>query len=451
MGKRVIAVLLLLPLLLGAAGCGVLDGNIGTLLKTPAANNMQIKLRAAIDSSIGTGIRYVVPATGKIRSSFVTEDLDGDGRAEAVILYSEIGADDVEPKANLAVFAEAADGSWALTKQVSGLSGSVDYLSFADFNFDGHKDALVGWIMGDSAREVCAYDLHAVSDVVLFADAYNESRLFTDTKGNPFLFIAVFDKAAGTGVAKIVSGNGKGEFGTAAECPVSAKFETMTNIEFARISSNTSALVLDARQGKNAVTQLLFWDGKSLINPYYENEALHTAFTRETAFAAQDIDKDGITEFPAAVALPQLSQFDGDPTMTAVSLTNWSAFDARSLSDYNLPPLKYEFSCVMNAAMGYYYIFPAEWMSRVSVYYNSNNFGLNFYQVDPENKSGSLLFPLLRISREDYAKRTAGGDYYELRRDGDWVYAMCIAPNLTADMKLTVGTVKDSAARLILT
>lgn len=443
--RRVLALLLVLVTLLSLGGCSIMEGNISTLLKTPKPNKVQQQLRNAIDAKLGTNIKYISPASGSYRTSLVQVDLSGSGAQETVIFYLPTADADT---ASLAVFTEAADGSWSLTKRIEGLAGSIDYVEFYDLSGDGRLDILVGWVQGELARELVVYDAYAAGNGVLYTDGYNDSRFFTDSEGQPLIFTVSFDKAAGTGTAKVVTLGKDGILSEQKSCTIDAHFDAVTAITYSRISPTTRAIILDARNGNTAVTQLLFYDGNLLINPYYSDGVLNPAFVRETAFACTDIDKDGIIEIPSATALPPVSP--APASHTAMRLTAWSAFNSATLSDFSLQPLTYEFSCVMNAALGYYYIYPASWTGRVSVYNNANDRTMSFYYVDPNTNNATLLFSISRMSLSDYNKRTNAGSWYELHRESEQVFAIHIADDLSADLKLLIGTVDDCRNRLIL-
>lgn len=443
--KRTLAILLCCAVLLSLGGCSIMEGNISTLLKVPQPNKVQQQLRSAIDNSLGTNIKYISPATGNYRTSLIQIDLDGTGRTETVLFYLP-AADNAT--AFLAVFAEQENGSWKLLKKIQGVATAVDYVEFSDLDSDGKLDILVGWSRGDSARELFVYSIYAAGDGMLYTDGYNESRLFTDADGLPLLFTASFDKMQGIGTAKIVTLDEEGKLAKTLTCEIDAHFDTVTAVSYSRISSTTRAIILDARLGNTAITQLLFYDGTRLLNPYYTDGVLNPAFIRETAFACMDIDKDGILELPAASALPAVL---GVPSnYTPMSLTAWSAFNSSTLTNFTLQPLTYEFSCIMNQALGYYYIYPSAWAGRVSVYNNAADRTLYFYYLDPQTNFSTLLFTISRMSLTDYNKRANTGSWYELHREGEQIYTIHIADNLSADLKLLIGTVTDCRNRLIL-
>ena len=443
--RRTLALLLAVLMLLSLGGCSIMEGNISTLLKVPRPNKLQQQLSNAINSHIGTNIKYISPAAGAHRTSLVQVDLSGSGAQETVIFFLPTADADT---AQLAVFTEQADGSWRLTKRITGLANAIDYVEFSDLSGDGKLDILVGWIKGGGARELVVYDAYATGDGVLYTDGYNESRFFTDSDGRPLIFTASYDKTEGTGKAKVVTTGSNGILSEQKSCAIDAHFDAVTAITYSRISPTTRAIILDARLGNTASTQLLFYDGNHLINPYYSNGTLDPAFVRETAFTCTDIDKDGIIEIPSATALPPVPAAAN--SQTAMGLTAWSAFNSATLSDFSLQPLTYEFSCVMNDALGYYFIYPASWIGRVSVYNNAADRTMSFYHVAPQTNEATLLFSISRLALDDYNKRTNAGSWYELHRAGEQVFAIHIADNLSADLKLLIGTVTDCRNRLIL-
>jgi hypothetical protein len=75
---------------------------------------------------------------------------------------------------------------------------------------------------------------------------------------------------------------------------------------------------------------------------------------------------------------------------------------------------------------------------------------MSFYHVDPNTNDATLLFSISRLSLTEYNKRINTGSWFELHREDEQVFAIHIADNLSADLKLLIGTVDDCRNRLIL-
>ncbi len=439
MRKRALALLLGLLLLGSLAGCGSMDGSVSSLLKVPKANAMQQKLRLAIDASLGSNIRALTPQNGDFRSSFVMNDLDGDGRDEAVIFFASADGNGGE-SSGIAVFAQERDGSWTMKKRVVGESSGIDTVSFLDCSGDGKKDLLIGWTRSETAKELFVYDLASAGSGILYRDAYNECRLFTDDTGAPFVFLAAFDRSQGVGEGRVLALDADGRLFERCRCVLDAHFSSVAALSYARVGTARRAVILDTRDGNNALTQFLFYDGKTLENPFYQNGVLSPLMIRETSLTCTDIDKDGVFELPGAVAMPSVSAAAGN-ALTPCALTTWSTL-TRKTGDWGL---EQDFSCVMAGGIGCYYIVPDSWYGRVSVYLNGEDSSLIFFD------GTTRLFSIHRLSKSDFQKRQVLGSWYELYRSGDLVYTIHMEKNLTADQKLLVGTVEESRSRLIRT
>lgn len=441
--KQIILLLLLCTLIIPLAGCTMIEGNINALMKAPRPNAMQEQLASAIEGALGSNLKYITPSSGSIRNSLVMQDLNADGTDEAIIFYTVIDSNDVTSAANIAVFSEAEDGSWKMIKQINGQSSTVDYVEFWDFSGDGYSDLLIGWTKSETAKVLMAYDLHSQSEAVLFSDAYNESRLFFDENDELFIFTLSYDKASGTGTAKVMAVMDRA-LQTIASCPVDAHFETLSSIIYAKVSANKKAIILDARQGNNAVTQFLFYDRKSLTNPFYVSGVLSPLLIRETAFVCQDIDKDGIVEIPYTTSLPEMSSAASNANLSVMPITNWAELDMEALQTPYMDPLYYDFSSIVNNTLKYYYIIDSKWMGKITCYYNASDYSTTFYYVRQSDNSFTQMFSIYQLTEEEYDKRIEQGNWYELRKDESKIYAINIARDLSPEIKLLLGKVEDS-------
>lgn len=444
MRKKIIAILLLAAICLPLSGCNLINGDTRTMMRAPQPNNMQEQLAGAITDALGSNLIYVSPKSGKtnLRQSILLTDLDGDGTDEVMIFYKPEESSEAGDAAHIAMFREDEDGRWQQQKSIEGLSGEIDYIDLWDFDNNGTKDLLVGWSRGESSpRVLTAYDMdEGASPSPLFQEPYTESRFFESD--SQFVFILnIADRTAGTGSAKIMAVQ-DGALKAVASCAVDGTGDSVQDIKYARVNSQEYAIILDIRRGNNMSTQFLFWGESGLSNPHMVDGALDPALVRETNFASMDIDKDGVVEIPSAWSLPVYPNLPEGNQMSV--LTDWSTLNVLTANALGgAPVLKHDFYCVMNAAYGYYYIVPPEWVGKVTCYQARDN-SMHFYYVGAAADAPEHMFSIYQMAEEDLADRLKLGNWYELRSDKDTLFVINMAEDMSEEAELLAGSVLDS-------
>lgn len=443
MKRRIVALLLMVMVLL--SGCNIMTGNIESLLKAPQPNNMQAGLSAVVNGTLGNAIKYVSPLNGNYKNSVILNDLDGDGRREAIIFYLSVNNAGLESFANFAVFTSYEDGTWALIKQVQGNSMQIDYVDFRDFNGDSRKDMLIGWIQNDSLRELCAYDMYSQSEEAMFSDMYNDSRMFYN--GSAFFILNIYrDSTTSKGSAKIstVSGN---MLKTVATCEIYGGYENIVSVQYNKVDMEHKAIIIDAKSGNSMITQILLWEDNKLTNPFYDSEqGLNSALVRETVFTCQDIDGDGFIEIPFTTPLPAVPSIATNKDISTTVITGWGTINLSSPGVTAAGVLDRDFFCIMNSAQKFYYIIPSEWIGKFSATYNSSDQSLSFYYIQDEIYS--KLFSLYGMSEEQYDARKEQGTWFELRKLESKVFAINIVSELSTEQSVFMGNMAEHRERL---
>ena len=443
MKLKIVALLLVCAVIL--SGCNIMTGNIGTLLKAPQPNNMQAGLSAAVNETLGSSIKYVSPLNGAYKNSVLLSDLDGDGRREAIIFYLPQNNASLESTVNFAVFTSYEDGTWSLIKQIQGNSTQIDYVELRDFNGDSRRDMLIGFIQNDSLRELCAYDMYSQSEEAMFSDMYNESRLFYNG-ANFFIFNIYRDASTLKGMAKISTVSGD-MLKTVASCEVYGGYDSIISIQYQNVSMEHKAIVIDAKTGNSMTTQILLWEDGRLSNPFYESETgLNSALIRETAFACQDIDNDGILEIPFTTPLPAVPSIAANKDITTAVITGWASINLTTPSATASGIMDRDFFCIMNSAQKFYYVIPSEWIGKFSATYNASDQSISFYYI--KDDIYSKIFSLYGMTDAQYDARKEQGTWFELRKVDPKVYAINIAAQTDTEQSVFMGNMAEHRARL---
>lgn len=441
--KKTIVYFMLFAMLLSLAGCGITDGGITGLMSAPRPNNMQTELSKAIENTVGTEIKYIAPSDGSNKSSFILTDLDNDDSDEAVIFYIENESE--KQNVNVAVYSCLADGSWELTRSIAGSGYQIDYVEFRDFNDDSYNDILIGWILSDTVRELCAYDLFNQTDEPMFSDSYTESKLFYN--GLKFFIFNIYrDKTTSTGTAKI-STVSDGTLKTVAHCDMYGGYDSVEQLTYGVVFRGQKAIILDTKLGNTMITQIFRWSDNELQNIFYDSvNGVNPELIRDTVYPCTDIDDDGIMEVPFTTSLPDIVDAPRDLQKTVI--TGWSSVNITAATNGTVGALHREFFCVMNPNQRYYYIIPSDWISKISVAVSSTDDSMVFYYCDEDERA--KLFTLYCLTSEEFNARKQQGNWFELRKQDGKIYAVNMTAQTNSKYADFIGTAIDSRNRLIL-
>jgi len=116
--------------------------SVADMLEPPRMTEQQSAIYDALETAIGTdSFKLKYPRSGKNLSACTLQDLDGDGKEEAVVFY------ELESGGSTATWISILtqqDGGWKSVKQISGEAGEIDRLDFASI-LGKTKTVLVGW------------------------------------------------------------------------------------------------------------------------------------------------------------------------------------------------------------------------------------------------------------------------------------------------------------------
>lgn len=69
------------------SGCSSIGLNDTELLRPPRATGEKAEIQNVIDNTVGTDYTLQYPKKGDYHSAIITEDLNGDGNEEAMVIY----------------------------------------------------------------------------------------------------------------------------------------------------------------------------------------------------------------------------------------------------------------------------------------------------------------------------------------------------------------------------
>lgn len=372
-----------------------------SLIRPPEYSVEGGSVQLALEAEIGKKYILKTPTQGKNRSAYIYHDLDSDGEKEALVLYSEYENDD---SVTMSVF-EKTDLSWRRAASVSCPYSEVMQVDFADINFSGMDDIIVGYsVYGAEINQhlyVYSINLNDPENPTINVryDTPYSKYLLADVDADNCCDLAVLNSPE-HGVnqgytTEIVSFSGN-------QCTVKATAELDSALRIVSAVSCDNPGFDGARiyvdgytdDGK-MITDMVIWNGKNnrLDRFRLPDSSLSSVTTRTKTAVCADIDSDGTVEIPTDWILPGSKRL-GMKTGKSISLLRYVR-----IRDGKLENAAYYFE---NADNGYYFKINKYILKHATVIVSADASSAKFYTVTG-NENGSaapdkLLFEIRTVT-----------------------------------------------------
>lgn len=303
---KVIAMMLICVFLFSSCSNIYLFRSADSLLTPPLYFDEYEGLVEVIKEEIGSDSFFCTPYSGDYKSGIIVEDIDGDSKNEAIVLYCDSTTDQI---AKVRFYEE--DGKdWTLSSNYIGYGNQVESVTVKDFDADGVNEVIVLWATSgvttnrmlsvyhrseetqeykEISNEACSTTFIADID----GDSYEEIFLITTPSNNP---------AAPQRFARIIGIYG-GSAVLKGETNVDANISRYAQIHMQNSSDNSTLMIyIDAYKGeRQMITEIIYWDSEKseLCNAFFDSDTMSTASTlRYEPIPCADINSDGIIDVP---------------------------------------------------------------------------------------------------------------------------------------------------------
>jgi len=392
--KAILSAILCVVICLVFNGCGFYSVDTDALLSPPQLSGEMEPICEALEKSVKEKYTLKYPTKGDLKSSVVTEDVDGDGVLEAFAFYS-VDTDE-QTTMHINVITETKKEYKSVDDQKISASG-IEKIEFCDFDGNGTKEIIVGWeVYSNSEKQLQVFDFSSNALVVRFSQRYTEfATCDLDNNGETELFVQDLDTKKSTNIAAIYRLDQKGVSQIAA-CTMDGSVKTVDNFTVSKLSNEQPAVYIDEIKGIGAVTEVLYMKKGELVNPLLdiENSSENIKTLRASAIGYSDIDADGIIEIPLASPIPGADSNSEDEFYC----TNWCAFNGEILNVKK--------TTIVNSVDGYYLVVPPRWTNSVSVSKDTNKRIRTIYRYDSKTKTTKEKIVTLRVlEKENYNKK----------------------------------------------
>ena len=299
-GRWLACVLLCLLL----AGCSMPGEQVQVeeLLRAPKLSGDYGDVQTALNDWLGESAQLKYPMQGDLLSPFLLQDLDGDGRQDAAVLYTTAQSYN---ECNAILQKDDAD-IWHVRQNVEGLADTVESVGLAQLQPGDATQLVVGYTaaQGDHYLAVYSYTDGVLSTIL---EQQYQQYLVEDITGGGNQDLILMSTLEDGGVQiELLTVDKEGSFQQVAVMGLSAnRFAGCASVAAGVGADGRHYLVLDGWtgiSGNNLASVLLRFDEDTqqmVPADQISTEKLYTASLRNVpSLVSQDLDGDGIVEIP---------------------------------------------------------------------------------------------------------------------------------------------------------
>ena len=299
-GRWLACVLLCLLL----AGCSMPGEQVQVeeLLRAPKLSGDYGDVQTALNDWLGESAQLKYPMQGDLLSPFLLQDLDGDGRQDAAVLYTTAQSSNV----CIAILQKDDADIWHVRQNVEGLADTVESVGLAQLQPGDATQLVVGYTaaQGDHYLAVYSYTDGVLSTIL---EQQYQQYLVEDITGGGNQDLILMSTLEDGGVQiELLTVDKEGSFQQVAVMGLSAnRFAGCASVAAGVGADGRHYLVLDGWtgiSGNNLASVLLSFDEDTqqmVPADQISTENLYTASLRNVpSLVSQDLDGDGIVEIP---------------------------------------------------------------------------------------------------------------------------------------------------------
>ena len=299
--RRWLACVLLCLLLAGCSMPGE-QVQVEELLRAPKLSGDYGDVQTALNDWLGESAQLKYPMQGDLLSPFLLQDLDGDGRQDAAVLYTTAQSSNV----CIAILQKDDADIWHVRQNVEGLADTVESVGLAQLQPGDATQLVVGYTaaQGDHYLAVYSYTDGVLSTIL---EQQYQQYLVEDITGGGNQDLILMSTLEDGGVQiELLTVDKEGSFQQVAVMGLSAnRFAGCASVAAGVGADGRHYLVLDGWtgiSGNNLASVLLRFDEDTqqmVPADQISTEKLYTASLRNVpSLVSQDLDGDGIVEIP---------------------------------------------------------------------------------------------------------------------------------------------------------
>ncbi len=380
---------------------------IDTLMKPPMSGGENRDIQLAFEETLNKGYKLRVPLSGNYRSSYISEDVNGDGQEETVVLYSTEDAVDLVKIS----FMMKVNNEWKVISSLESEYSEVHQVKFDDIDGDGIMEILIGLTLynNDLSRQLNVYRL-PVNGNGDFDKIYGSSYLRFDTvdiDSDYVSDIAIFEQSE-DGIVLSSNVYSDGNIIRNASIQLDSSVYSVYNLSCDNGADNGALrMFVDSYKiDSGAITECVYWDKHSGKMDKVKVNGVSVLSSRFSGIPCQDVNYDGLIEIPVEVPLADSCIVtDNDSTTQIQNIIKWIQLDKNNFSTvtHQLIYSNNDFRITFNE----------KWLKNITVINDYTKNSIEFYSSKGATKT--LLFELIYTSTQ--AEEDALSNKYKLLKE----------------------------------
>ena len=301
---RSVCILFGMLLCLLLAGCSMPGEpvQVEELLRAPRLSGDYGDIQTALNDWLGESAQLKYPLQGDLLSPFLLQDLDGDGRQDAAVLYTTAKSSNV----CIAILQRDSTDAWQVRQNVEGLADTVENVRLAQLQPGNAVQLVVGYMAAQGDHYLAVYSYENGELMTILEQQY-EQYLVEDITGGGNQDLILMSTLEDGGVQiELLTVDKEGSFQQVAVMGLSAnRFAGCASVAAGMGADGKHYLVLDGWtgiSGNNLASVLLHFDEDTqqmVPASQISTERLYTASLRNVpGLVSRDLDGDGIVEIP---------------------------------------------------------------------------------------------------------------------------------------------------------
>lgn len=301
---RSVCILFGMLLCLLLAGCSMPGESVQVeeLLRAPRLSGDYGDIQTALNDWLGESAQLKYPLQGDLLSPFLLQDLDGDGRQDAAVLYTTAKSSNV----CIAILQRDSTDAWQVRQNVEGLADTVENVRLAQLQPGNAVQLVVGYMAAQGDHYLAVYSYENGELATILEQQY-EQYLVEDITGGGNQDLILMSTLEDGGVQiELLTVDKEGSFQQVAVMGLSAnRFAGCASVAAGMGADGKHYLVLDGWtgiSGNNLASVLLHFDEDTqqmVPASQISTERLYTASLRNVpGLVSRDLDGDGIVEIP---------------------------------------------------------------------------------------------------------------------------------------------------------
>ncbi|WP_152750157.1 FG-GAP repeat domain-containing protein [Clostridium estertheticum] len=271
-------------------GCGN-DSSTSSLTKAPQSENIkQEKIKKVLDKILPPGSEYVTPKKANQKKSIFIEDIDKDGKQEAIVLYIDMR----ENRQVHLLTLKDSNETWNKVSDIATGDNYLDHFSLEDINNDGKKEVIIGTSISDSKskKHLDIYEWEEKGLVKRVNLSYEDVDIADYNDDGKLDILIINGEIKKSQYAKMFSyEKGKLQLRSIVKLDSDAYHE---NIVSGKLADGRKALYIDSGLGAHSMlTEIVAYDKGKLIKVGKENDPI---LFKAYPLYSKDINNDGIIE-----------------------------------------------------------------------------------------------------------------------------------------------------------